>query len=191
MNTSITTTRNTYPKIGTNFFAEFWEKSCTYIKTVVDVLHEPVLILDKKYIVLAANEAFYTLFQVKPKETEGVAVGKLGNGQWDIPILHTLLQDISQNETSFKGLEVTHTFPTIGNRTIILNARHIYSNDITISGQFPPIIMLTMEDVTSIMAMAKTLANHTNNLEKTLAKRTRAMKLKTTLLEKQILNLKK
>ena len=52
-------------QVGSDFFAEFWEESWTYIKTVVDVVREPVLILDKNFKVLAANEVFYKLFQVR------------------------------------------------------------------------------------------------------------------------------
>jgi nitrogen-specific signal transduction histidine kinase len=180
------TNRSSSSHIGADFFVEFWEESWTYIKTVVDVLREPVLILDKECTVLAANEAFYTLFLTTPKETEGVTIARIGNGQWDIPVLRTLLKDILLKETSFKGLEVTHTFPVIGNRTIILNARHIYSKDKTTSELFPPIIMLAMEDVTSIMTMAKTLARHTNSLEKSLARKTKALESKMAALEKKM-----
>lgn len=173
-------------QVGSDFFVEFWEESWTYIRTVVDVLREPVLILDKNFKVLAANEAFYRLFQAKQKNTEGTVVYKLGNGQWDIPELRKLLENILPKNTFFNGFEVTHTFPIIGKRTIILNARHIYSKDKTTSELFPPIIMLAMEDVTEIMAIAKSLANHTSQLEKTLALRTNKLEKKVDSLEKKI-----
>lgn len=172
--------------VGADFFVEFWEESWTYIRTVVDVLREPVLILDKEFKVLAANEAFYKLFQVEPKNTEGNIVYQLGNGQWDIPELRKLLEDILPKNTFFNGFEVKHEFPKIGERTIILNARHIYSKDKTTSELFPPIIMLAMEDVTEIMAIAKSLANHTNQLERTLALRTNKLEKKVNSLEKKI-----
>lgn len=172
--------------VGSDFFTEFWEESWTYIRTVVDVLREPVLILDKDFKVLAANEAFYKLFLVEKKNTEGKVVYQLGNGQWDIPELRELLEDILPKDTFFNGFEVKHEFPKIGKRTIILNARHIYSKDKTTSELFPPIIMLAMEDVTEIMAIAKSLANHTSQLEKTLATRTSKLEKKIITLEKKI-----
>lgn len=170
----------------TDFFAQFWQESWTYIKTVVDVLREPVMILDKDLKILAANEAFYMLFQVKPTDTEGQTVYELGNGQWDIPTLRKLLDDILAKDTFFKGFEVEHEFPGIGQRTIILNGRHIYCKDPEKSEYFPPLIMLAMEDVTGIMTIASTLAEHTSQLEQTLAHRTQAMETKINNLEKQI-----
>lgn len=174
------------PHGGADFFDEFWEESWTYIKTVVDVLRESVLILDKNFMVLAANEAFYNLFQVEQKDTEGKIIYKLGNGQWDIPALRKLLEDILPKNTFFKGFEVSHEFPSIGHRTIILNARHIYSKDKTTSELFPPIIMLAMEDISGIMTIAKNLANHTNQLEKALAQQIKKLSTKIITLEKHI-----
>ncbi len=176
---------------GARFFVEFWEESWTYIKTVVDVLREPVIILDKHFKVLAANEVFYKLFQVEQKDTEGTIIYKLGNGQWNIPALRKLLEDILPKNTFFKGFEVTHNFPSIGQRTIILNARHIHSRDKTTSELFPPIIMIAMEDVIEIMTIASKLAHYTNQLEKTLTSRTQKLEVKIARLEKNIRTLTK
>ncbi|MDP3741055.1 MAG: PAS domain-containing protein [bacterium] len=158
--------------IGVDFFQRLWEKSWTYIKTMVDVVREPVLILDKDLRVMAANESFYRTFQVEPKDTASKIVYELGNGQWNIPALRKLLEDILPKNTFFKGFEVTHRFPIIGLRTIILNARQIYLQEDTASGLFPPIIMLAMEDITEMMAVAKKLAEHTNEFEAKLSQRT-------------------
>lgn len=171
---------------GADFFEEFWEESWTYIKTVVDVLREPVLILDKNLKIISANESFYSLFQVTVKDTEGKILYSLGNGQWNIPALKNLLEDILPKDTFFKGFEVEHEFPNIGQKTIILNARHICSKDKATSELFPQIIMLAMEDVTGILTMAKTLANHTNKLEELLTVRTHKLELKISKLEKQL-----
>jgi len=172
--------------LGAEFFVEFWEESWTYIKTVVDVLREPVLILDKELKVLAANEAFYKLFQVDQKETESKLIYELGNGQWNIPSLRKLLEDILPKNTFFKGFEVEHEFPAIGHRTIILNARHIHSRDKTTSKLFPPLIMIAMEDVSEIMSIANRLAQYTNQLEITLSSRTEKLEDKIAKLEKKI-----
>lgn len=176
--------------VGSDFFNEFWEESWTYIRTVVDVLREPVLILDSKFKVLAANEAFYSLFQVTAADTEGKRIYDLGNGQWDIPKLRDLLEDILPKNTFFKGFEVEHKFPAIGQKTVVLNARHIYSKDKTTSELFPPIIMLAMEDVTSIMSIAKTLVSHTSEMKKMLTGRTHKLEVQIKQLEKQVKELK-
>src|SRR3989344_6276397 len=85
-----------------DFFERAWEESWTYIKTVVDVMREPILILDKNFRVMAANEPFYRTFQVEQKDTEGVVVYRLGNGQWNIHALRKLLAEILPQNTFFK-----------------------------------------------------------------------------------------
>ena len=148
--------------IGPDFFDSLWERSWTYIKTVVDILREPVLVLDKDFRVLAANEPFYRMFQVDSKETEGQIIYELGNGQWNIPALRKLLEDILPKHTFFKGFEVTHEFPSIGSKIMMLNARQIHIQKEKTTGVLPAIILLAIEDITEMMAVAKRLADHTN-----------------------------
>ena len=63
----------------------------TYAQNIVDTVREPLLILDATLRVRSANRAFYQTFKVSPGETEGRLIYELGNGQWDIPDLRTLL----------------------------------------------------------------------------------------------------
>lgn len=122
-----------FKPIDQDFFDRLWKESWIYIKTVVDVLREPVLILDKDFRVMAANEPFYSLFQVGQSDTEGKIVYELGNGQWNIPSLRKLLEDVLPKHTFFKGFEVEHEFPFIGHKTMIVNARQIHSRFILTS----------------------------------------------------------
>ncbi len=177
--------------VGGDFFARLWEKSWTYIKTVVDVVREPVLILDKDLRVMAANDAFYETFRVKPKNTENKVVYELGDGQWDIPALRKLLEDILTHRTFFKGFQVAHEFPSIGRKVMILNGRQIYLEDENAPGSFPPIILLAMEDVTEMMVVAETLANHTNQIETKFIMRTQKLEVQIEKLEGEIAKLKK
>lgn len=170
--------------IAADFFERLWEESWTYIKTVVDVVREPVLILDKDLCVMAANDPFYHTFQVEPKDTTGNVVYELGNGQWDIPDLRKLLENILPQNTFFKGFQVAHEFPFIGRKIMILNARQIHFN--STSALFPPIILLAIEDVTEMMAVAETLAAHTNQLEEKFTKRTQKLEIHIEQLEKVI-----
>lgn len=60
--------------------------------------------------VQSANDAFYSHFQVEPAETVGRQVYDLGNGQWDIPLLRKLLEEVLPKETFFRNFEIRHTF---------------------------------------------------------------------------------
>src|SRR5947208_28235 len=94
-----------------------------YAQNIVDTVREPLLILDTTLRVRSANRAFYQAFHVSPGETEGRLIYELGNGQWDIPDLRTLLEDIVPKSSVFDDFELDHTFPLIGRRVMLLNAR--------------------------------------------------------------------
>ncbi|MEN9613979.1 MAG: hypothetical protein RLZZ347_286 [Candidatus Parcubacteria bacterium] len=187
----INTTGVQIPKeIEAEFVERLWEKSWEYIKTVVDVVREPVLILDKDLRVMTANESFYRIFQVEHKDTESNVVYKLGNGQWNIPALRKLLEDILPQNTFFKGFEVDHEFPFIGRKVMILNARQIHFKEDSTLKIFPPIILLAMEDVTEMMVVAETLAVHTKQIQAKLTERTIRLEMHIRKLEKEIESLK-
>jgi hypothetical protein len=167
------------------------DESWTYIKTVVDVVHEPVLILNKNLCVLGANEPFYKTFQVQEIDTENKLVYELGNGQWNIPTLRKLLEDILPKNTFFKGFEVIHKFPFIGHKIMILNARQIHFSNKPETEPSSQIILLAIEDVTEMMAIAETFTDHVKNLEVRLANKTQGLEKSFLDLEKEIRNLKK
>ena len=150
-------------KIESDFVERLGQESWAYIKNVVDIVQEPILILDKGLRVLAANESFYRLFQVGQQDTEGKLVYELGNGQWNIPALRRLLEEILPQNKFFKGFEVTHDFAFIGRKSMVLNARQIHFAENS-QKIFPPIIFLAMEDTTPMMAIAETLAVHVKEL---------------------------
>lgn len=167
-----------------DFFENYWEKSWTLVKTVVNVVREPVLILDEDLRVMAANEAFYSTFRVTADDTKERVVYDLGNGQWDIPALRKLLTEILSRDTFFKGFQVAHEFPSLGRRVMVLNARRIYIHDDAFVEKTSPIILLAIEDVTEMMVVAEELANHAKRVETTLTGR-------IGKLEKELLALKK
>ena len=157
----------------------------------MEIVREPVLVLDEDLRVMAANESFYRTFQVEPKDTEREVVYKLGDGQWDIPALRKLLEDILPKNTFFKGFEVIHEFPVIGRKVMVLNARQIHS-DFTArdSKLFPSIILLAMEDVTEMMVLSEALAGQANRTEARFADRTRRLEVHIGMLEQEINDLK-
>ncbi len=177
--------------LGAGFIERLGEDGWTYIKTVVDIVREPILILGSDLRVMAANEPFYRTFQVDPKDTEHKILYDLGNGQWDIPALRKLLEDILPKNSFFKGFEVEHDFPIIGKKIMILNAREIHCKEDATLEPCPPIILLAMEDVTDMMAVAETLALHANRVESAFAERTTRLETHVAGLEKVINDLKK
>jgi two-component system CheB/CheR fusion protein len=115
-----------------------------YAEAVINTVHEPVVVLDHNLIVEMANGPFYKMFKVRAKDTLNRSIYELGNGQWGIPKLRSLLEDILPHNASFEDFVVERTFPTIGRRRMSLNARRLARG-----GKNPPMILLAIEDVTA------------------------------------------
>ncbi|MFP4623951.1 MAG: CheR family methyltransferase, partial [Gemmatimonadota bacterium] len=96
-----------------------------YAESIVETLHEPLLVLHPDLRVRSVNQAFYDHFEVRRDETIGRKIYDLGNGQWDIPELRTLLEDVLPDSKVFNDYEVRHTFEDIGEKVMLLNARRL------------------------------------------------------------------
>src|SRR5258705_406076 len=114
----------------------------TYAQNIVDAVREPLLILDATLRVRSGNRAFYQTFQVSLEETENRLIYELGNGQWDIPVLRTLLEEIVPLSSVFNDFEWEHDFLLIRRRGMPLNARYPQA------GLYGELLVLAMEDVT-------------------------------------------
>src|SRR5688500_12094601 len=88
----------------------------SFAQNIVDTVREPLIILDASLRVRSANRAIYKTFSVSPRETEGRLIYDLGNGQWDIPTLRMLLEDIIPQSSVFDDYELEHNFPLIGRK---------------------------------------------------------------------------
>jgi len=107
------------------------------------IVRHPLLLLHADLTVSRANDAFYQAFQVKPEETENHSLYELGNGQWNIPKLRELMEEILPSRTEVHDFAVEHEFPRIGNRKIMINARRFYGDDRGVQR-----IAVAFEDVT-------------------------------------------
>jgi diguanylate cyclase (GGDEF)-like protein/PAS domain S-box-containing protein len=114
-----------------------------YSDSIINIVREPLIILNQDLRVVTASRSFYEVFKVKPEETVGQLIYDLGNKQWDIPRLRELLETILPEKATFDNYEVEHDFADIGRRIMLLNARQIERA----SGK-ERIILLAIEDIT-------------------------------------------
>ena len=112
-------------------------------EAIVDSIREPLLVLDPDLRVIAASRSFYRTFAVTPRNTEGQLVFDLGDGQWNIPKLRALLEDIIPKRRTVESYEVEHEFPSIGRRVMLLNGRRVFDENGAATA-----ILLAIEDVT-------------------------------------------
>jgi two-component sensor histidine kinase len=110
---------------------------------IVDTIREPLIVLDQDLRVVAASRSFYLTFKVNADDTQGKLLYDLGDAQWDIPKLRLLLGKIVPEQGAMENYEAEHDFPSIGPRTMLLNARKVFYGKGSHST-----ILLGIEDVT-------------------------------------------
>jgi two-component sensor histidine kinase/PAS domain-containing protein len=110
-----------------------------FAEKLIDSIRESILVLGWDLRVHYANQSFYDHFMVAKKQTEGLFIWELGNGQWNITELRTLLAQILPEQNSFDDYEIEHDFEKIGRRTMLLNARRLDHTNL---------ILLAIRDVT-------------------------------------------
>ena len=124
---------------------------------------------------ISGNPTFYQNFQVEPTQTEGKLLYELGNGQWNIPELKKLLEDILPNKKVVKDYKVEHVFETIGERTMLLNAKQVDTVQL---------IILAIEDITVRKALEDKLSKYTKGLEAKVTEQTTSLANRVEELER-------
>jgi two-component system CheB/CheR fusion protein len=114
-----------------------------FAEAIVETVREPLVILNQNLQVMTANRAFYESFHAVQEETEGRLIYDLGNGQWNIPKLRELLENILPAHSTFRDFEVTHEFEHVGRKVMLLNASEIFNPNAQART-----ILLAVEDVT-------------------------------------------
>lgn len=128
-----------------------------FSEKIVETVREPLIVLSDDLKVVFANRSFYRTFKVTPKETKGQFIYELGNHQWDIPKLRELLEDILPAKSSLDNYEITHTFESIGQRVMLLNAHKLYRN-----ANNARMILLAIEDITDRRSVEKKVKDMTD-----------------------------
>ena len=125
----------------------------TLAQGIVDTIRVPLVVLDQDLRVITANRAFCQTFKMTCQNIEDRLVYTLGDGQWNIPALRFLLENIAPQHTVMEGYEVEREFPGIGRRSMLLNAREVISQR-----NAGKLILLTIEDVTERRATEREMA---------------------------------
>jgi two-component sensor histidine kinase len=112
-------------------------------QAIVDTVREPLLVLDADLRVIAASRSFYQNFRVASLAVLGRSIFDLVDAQFNIPALWPLLKTLATTHAVVEGFEIEATFPAIGKRMLILNAREVFGE-----GAGVRTILLSFEDVT-------------------------------------------
>jgi two-component system CheB/CheR fusion protein len=119
------------------------KRGLDFAEAIVETVREPLVILNQNLQVMKANKSFYGTFRATSGETEGRLIYDLGNGQWNIPKLRELLENILPAHSTFRDFEVTHEFEHVGRKVMLLNASEIFNPNAQART-----ILLAIEDAT-------------------------------------------
>lgn len=125
--TNINNIKNAFGKI--HKLNQEIQRAKDYSDNIVETVRDALLILNNDLKVLSANRSFYKLFETKSENTVGKFIYELENGNWDIPELRKLLEEIIPANTFFEDYEVEYNFKNGGRKKLILNAREIFQGD--------------------------------------------------------------
>jgi two-component system CheB/CheR fusion protein len=120
------------------------KRGLDFAEAIVETVREPLVILSQNLQVMKANRIFYETFQTTREETEQRLIWDLGDGQWNIPALRELLEDVLPAHSTFRDFEVTHEFENVGRKVMLLNASEIFDPNAQART-----ILLAIEDVTN------------------------------------------
>jgi two-component sensor histidine kinase len=130
------------------------DEASALAQQIVDTIRDPLLVLDQDLRVVTANRAFYQTFRINRPDIHGRPIYGLGDGQWDIPELRLLLEDVASRHAVMEAYEVEQNFPVIGRRAMLLNAREIFTQS-----NAHKLILLAIEDVTDRRAAEQQTAD--------------------------------
>ena len=113
-----------------------------YTKAVVNTIADALVLVDTDLRIQAANQAFYALFQTSRERSQGAALDQLGNGEWNIPQLRSLIDGSSASNDYLGSLEYDQELAT-GRRSLLLKARRLNRG-----GEAGQTTLITIQDIT-------------------------------------------
>ena len=114
-----------------------------YAESIVATMREPLVVLDKDMKVKTANKAYYKKFGTTEEQTEGRSLYALDGGQWNIPDLRVMLDNIGSKNETISDFEIAYIQGEAGERRLLLNASRIFQEN-----NAEQMILLAIEDVT-------------------------------------------
>jgi two-component system CheB/CheR fusion protein len=112
------------------------------LEVVLGMVHQPLLILSLDLKIRSANRSFLRTFNLSENQTVGRPIYELNDSEWDVPQLHTLLEEALPRNNKVNDFILETHFTRLGFRKLRLNASRFFEE-----GKGMPLILLAMEEV--------------------------------------------
>ena len=117
---------------------------------VVVSSNEPLLFLTDDQNIIAASASFCRTFEIDPATVAGRNLSQLGNGEWAMPRLASLLMATASGSAHIEAYEIDLERPNQKTRHLVVNARRLDDGDIHHIR-----LLLAITDVTDMRAEAR------------------------------------
>ncbi len=134
-----------------------------YAESIIHTMRDCLVVINSDMKIVSANQSFYRTFNVSPSEAEGQIFYDLNGGQWNIPELKNLFDNILPEEHIVENIEVNQNFHSLGQRTMVVNAKKIYRETMDTH-----LILLSIEDITEIKKITEEKNRLINHLQQSL-----------------------
>jgi two-component system CheB/CheR fusion protein len=150
-------------------------------QSIIETVRAPLLVLDSEFRVRMANPAFYHTFELTPAEVADHLFFDMGGGQWKLPRLRSLTEELLPKTGRVDDFEVEHEFPRIGRRVLLFNARRFH-----LGPERDEMLLLAVEDVTERKQSEATLLRAREELERRVKERTAQLQSASESLKSQM-----
>ncbi len=113
------------------------------LDVVLGMVKQPLLMLGADLKVRNANPTFLTAFELGSAQVIGHPIYEIGEGQWNIPALQSLLEEVLPRNKRVMDFLLEANFPKTGFHRLRLNASRFFEE-----GKGMPLILLAVEDIT-------------------------------------------
>nr|WP_246519883.1 histidine kinase dimerization/phosphoacceptor domain -containing protein [Ancylobacter lacus] len=114
---------------------------------VVVSSNEPLLFLHADQTLIAASTSFCRTFQIDPATIPGRRLSQLGQGEWGLPTLASLLKVVAAGGTGIDAYEMDLVRPGQSSRRLVINARRLEDGDMDRTR-----LLMAVSDVTDARA---------------------------------------
>lgn len=110
-------------------------------QSIVDTIHEALVVLEEDMTIVTANNAFLGIFGITEQQVRGRRITDLSQG--DVPALRNLMETVLPTSKDLKDFEIEDDFPGLGHRVFRVNARKIARQE-----SYASRLLLVFEDIT-------------------------------------------